>query len=165
MTFHSEDQGRLDLEPADLTRVDKYTFYYNSAYVKFKPEIVAEDFYISSQGVKNTALTIVLKAAGDAPIQWNQLKASQSLFLPTVYRVQSGNALLMYRYITSKYIRKQNTCTAGKVKFLKINADLNRIEYGVISAQNQMVIHKLDIEDQGYLLSTIHSDSGIFFSS
>ena len=136
--------GILDLERSDL--IDKYAFDSNGPRVKFKPEFAAKYFSVRMQPIQNTALTIVLKTTGDAPIYWDQFETSESNFLPTVYRVQSAQARIMYGYISTNYIRKENSCTAGNIGVLKINAEVNRIEYGTISAQNQMVMHELDIE-------------------
>ena len=136
--------GILDLERSDL--IDKYTFDSNGPRVKLTPEFAAKYFSVRMQPIQNTALTIVLKTTGDAPIYWDQFETSESNFLPTVYRVQSAQARILYGYISTNHIRKENSCTAGNIGVLKINAEVNRIEYGTISAQNQMVMHELDIE-------------------
>ena len=146
--YQAGNDGILDLEPADLSKIDKYTFHYNGAFVKFPSEIAAKYFFLYGQWVINTALTIVLKTTGDAPIQWNLFETPETAFFPIVYRVKSAEVRLLYEYGSPLYVRKESSCTAGHVGVLLLDAGLNRIEYGTISAQNQMVMHELDIKDE-----------------
>ncbi|XP_075264631.1 uncharacterized protein LOC142356693 [Convolutriloba macropyga] len=144
----SSDPGIVDLERSDLSKIDAYRFSFNTLFVKFQPEITVKVFSLNFQPINNTALTIVLKTTGVAPIYWEDYEPLKIPFLPTVYRVQSAQVLLVYYKIKSRYIRKESSCTAGHVDFLLLDPDLDRIEYGTISSQNQMVMHELALHKE-----------------
>ena len=144
----SSDPGIVDLERSDLSKIDAYRFSFNTLFVKFQPEITVKVFSLNFQPINNTALTIVLKTTGVAPIYWEDYEPLKIPFLPTVYRVQTAQVLLVYYKIKSRYIRKESSCTAGHVDFLLLDPDLDRIEYGTISSQNQMVMHELALHKE-----------------